>query len=338
MIRVLTSRLVGLTGAVLCVGASAPRAGAQERFVVDGRVVSAATGVGVSGIDVVMVSHRLVITDAQGRFRISSVPRGPHTLIARGLGYATTEVPIYVTRDTTVLIQVGVEPVELDTLSVQAPKSRARIRGRVRDAKLGTWLMDADVSGTPDLEDATDPLGRFDLGKVPTLKPLTVRVTSFGFLPVSVTFEPVRDTTLEFALRPDPIAQRMIDHQKERIDARLEDRRYGPTPVLDRDELVSRYTNQGTILDVLKQRLGSREYSRIACIIVDESRFHRWRLKSLYMDQIERVEIFEMAMFAHPLAVRIYTRDFIKDMIRGQKKLMPRRSIIARFPLDRECR
>ncbi|MCG6954641.1 MAG: carboxypeptidase-like regulatory domain-containing protein [Gemmatimonadetes bacterium] len=325
-------------GAVLCVGASAARAGAQERFVVDGRVVSAATRVGVPGIDVVMVGHRLVITDAQGRFRISNVPPGSHTLIARGLGYATTEVPIYVTRDTTVLIQVGVAPIELDTLTVRAPKSRARIRGRVRDAKLDTWLMDADVRGTPDLEDDTDPLGRFDLGKVPTLKPLTVRVTSFGFLPVSVTFEPVRDTTLEFALRPDPIAQRMIDRQKERIDARLESRRYGPTPVLDRDELVSKYRNHGTILDVLKLRLGSRQFSRIACIIVDESRFNKWRLQALWMDQIERVEIFEMSTFAHPLAVRIYTRDFIKDMIRGQKKLVPRRYVIARSPFDKECR
>lgn len=338
MIRSRTSRLVGLTGAVLCMGASAARAGAQERFVVDGRVVSAATRVGVPGIDVVMVGHRLVITDAQGRFRISSVPPGPHTLIARGLGYATTEVLISVTRDTTVIIEVAVQPIELDTLSVQAPQSRARIRGRVRDAKLGTWLMDADVSGTPDLEDATDPLGRFDLGKVPTLKPLTVRVTSFGFLPVSVTFEPVRDTTLELTLRPDPIAQRMIDRQKERIDARLESRRYGPTPILDRDELVTKYTNQGTILDVLKQRLGSAQFRRIACIIVDESRFNRWRLQALWMDQIERVEIFEMAMFDHPLEVRIYTRDFIKDMIRGQKKLVPRRYVIARSPLDKDCR
>lgn len=326
-------RTLLLLAGLVALTASPGTGSAQTRHTLTGRVVERGTTAGLPGVPVALTGQASRLTDEEGRFRFEDLAPGRYILTVRGIGYTPAVVPVVVSGDTAVVVELDVAPVAMDTLRARA--GEVRVRGRVRDPVLDDWLIDAEVFGTPDREDVTDGVGRFDLGDVPAGVPLTVMVRSFGYLPVTVTFEPSRDTTLVFELERDPVAQRMIAVQMERVDRRSEGLRYEPLPVLDRDDLMRRHS--GLILDVLKLRLGTYMYRRIACIVLDENLVFRWRLATLHVDRIQRVEVTDfLTLGARALMVRIYTRDFVRKMVEGRGELVERRYIVKK--VNRECR
>ena len=280
-----------------------------------------------------MSSRTPVLTGQDGRFSFSQVQPGRYSLAVQAIGFAPEDLTIVVAADTTVLVALDPAPLQLDTLAVRTRD--VTVRGEVREAESDVWLMGAEVFATPDLTTKTDPIGRFKLSRVPSGIPLTVRVQSFGYLPLAVTIVPQRDTTLQVVLSYDPVVQRMIAQQLERIDDRSEGRRYAPLPVLDRDELLKDLNNPlGTML---QRRLGQRMHGRIACTIIDENPIMAsWRFESLLPDEVQRIEITVLPGPTRPLMVRIYTREFIQDMVRGKGELV--RKDLALGRMGAQCR
>lgn len=322
-----------LPAALIALACLARAGAAQVRFNVDGRVVVRGTVTGLAGVSVALSARLHELTDSGGSFSFPEVAPGRYTLTVRSIGYAPVDMPLEVSGDTTVVVELDVAPVPIDTLRARAEE--VRVRGRVRDPLLDRWLIDADVFAAPDLEDVTDGVGRFDLGDVPAGVPLTIRVESFGYLPATVTFEPTRDTTLAFEMDRDPVAQRMIGQQLEHIDDRLEDRRYEPLPVLDRDELMQRHS--GLILDVLRLRLGTYWMRRVACIVLDESPIFQRRIATLHVDRIQRIEVIRLIGYGQVqrLGVRIYTRHFVERMVEGRAELVERHWTLKK--INKEC-
>jgi hypothetical protein len=319
-----------LVCAVLLLNASRPAL--AQQFTVQGQIVEEGrTETPVAGATVTLADRTGVLSDAAGRFRINNVPAGRYVLSVRALGYAPAELTLIVSRDTTVRVALQVSPVEVDPLQVQA--RQVRLRGVVRDRVSGLWLIDAEVTAG-DHKDRADPLGRFNLGQFPSGVPVRLQVRSFGYLPVALTMTPERDTSVVVELESDPLMQRMITVQRERIDARSEGRRYGILPVLERAELIKNL--DFSIAEIIQRRLGPVMSKRIACMIVDEKPFD-WRADVLLPDRVERVEFIQYpATMRRTLMVRIYTRNFVRDLIAGHSELLEKERAITRLPT--QCR
>jgi hypothetical protein len=252
------------------------------------------------------------------------------------MGHAPLSASIVLNGDTTVVLEIDVAPIALDTLAVQARQNR--VRGVVRDKAADVWLIDAEVLATPDFQARTDQIGRFDLGKVPSGVPVTITVRSFGFLPQTVTLFPSEDTTLVFEMDEDPVVQAMIARQMKRLDERLADKRYTPLPTLERGDLLKNLNRSGTLFDVLYYKLGGAIWMRVACAIIDENQIIAdWKFGSLYPDLVHRVEILEIPGPRRRLALRIYTRAFVESMVNGRVGELVDRELALRPVLGR-CR
>ena len=123
---------------------------------VEGRVASAATGEGLTGVNVGLEGTPLgAATDADGLFLISDVPPGTHTLVASSVGYETARQPVEVQAGEAVRVDVRLEarPIELDPVLVTGEKLQ---RG-LEETFSGISVLDQDQlsnAGLADLEDA----------------------------------------------------------------------------------------------------------------------------------------------------------------------------------------
>jgi hypothetical protein len=84
---------------------------------------------------------------------------------------------------------------------------------------------------------------------------------------------------------------------------------------------------------------------RIRCTIVDENPIlGGWRYQTLLPDEVQRVEITEYTppmragrmTVPRGLMVRVYTRAFVQDMVRGKAQLI--RKEVAMTPMAGLCR
>jgi hypothetical protein len=306
---------------------------AQETHTVTGRVVNRSDNSALPGISVTTGDGRTALTDDNGRFRIREIPSGRLILQATGLGYLPADTALVILNDTTVTI--AMEPAPIGLAPLTGDVRFVTIRGDVVEEKNRAMVVDAEVTATADRKTTTNVAGRFKLARVPTGAPFQIRVGSFGYLPETLTFEPQRDTTFEIVLREDPVAQAIIREQLKKIDTRSEDRRYKVLPVLDRDALLAERDN-GLIMDIIHFRLGSIAAKRIQCIVVDDDPAHLWRQNHLLADEVQRVEIVRYGLTKEGLMVRIYTREYIRDLAGGAEELVPRE--VAMFPGTRRTR
>jgi hypothetical protein len=158
--------------------------------------------------------------------------------------------------------------------------------------------------------------------------PLTIQVRELGYLPITVTVEPVGDTVLKFDLQVDSLAVRFIAEQKHRLAVRSEGRRHAATPVIDRSELV-RNVNR-SVSDVLRQLL-RRRAGRISCVVIDErvAPLGSLLMETMLPDRLEHIEVLQFGFQRTSIMLRLYTRDFMQQMIGGAVALDSRQDLIA---------
>lgn len=320
-----------VAGGLWILGAAAGPVAGQQVFTVRGQVVDQEDGVALGGM-VVTIRDRTAVTDPGGHFRFAAVAPGEHILRVDGIGYFPLEQILTVSSDTTVLIELRVSPVPLPP--VVGVARWVRVDGRVREAANGIMMHDVRVFATPDIETRTSRAGRFRLRAVPAGVPLTIRAATFGFLPIVVTLEPQRDTTLEFAMVPDPVVQAMIAAQMERIDERADGHRYSPLPVLERDDLLA-YRNW-LVPEIIDWELGPGMSRRVACVVLDEESVEdsfilRERYRTLTPLEVHRVEVTDYPGMARALMLRVYTRDFVQRMVNDQVDLVPAELAMRRW-------
>ncbi len=180
--------------------------------------------------------------------------------------------------------------------------------------------MDAQIRTDQGHEEWTKWHGRFDLDDVYGDIPIRLGIRAFGYLPLDTTFVPDDDERYEFELVPDPLAERMIEVQAQRLEERAGDLLYENRPPLMRDDMA-RYTGSGTLRTMLEMKYPSiLRRVGVGCFIFDEqpirTRDERiWALEHTLPEELERVEILEFPGPARRFMLRVYSRAFFQELI-----------------------
>jgi hypothetical protein len=306
--------LLLLAAGVLPLAAPRTLAGQVGEVVLQGRVIDRGSGAGIVGAGLDLLGIAQSITGENGAFRFARVPSGRHTLEVEMLGYETRRVDLLLLNDTSLIIELDVAPVRLDTLTIR-PRFIS-VRGRVTERATRRGLIDAEVLATPDRRTQTNAAGGYRVRRVPAGPPVSVLVRSLGFMPANADFVADRDTTIDFALDPDPVAQRMIGAQVARLVTRANAVPY-MRMALSREELVRQ--SNWAVSDLLKSRLGPW-MSRIQCVVIDDvlKPFGLQELETWLPDQLERLEIINRGVM-----IRAYSRDYVGRRMQSRTPLAP---------------
>ena len=334
--RVRRSRVNAILKSVCLLAFCAVGAAAQE-VTVGGRVIDSGDAI-VIGVSVQLSGHGIRLTGPDGGFTFDRVTPGRHQLTVRGLGYAPLDTTILVSRDTSIVLSLERSPVQLDTIIVEGRD--VEVGGEVRDPVLDRGVVGAEVYATPDRHTVTGPHGRFDLGDVPANVPLWIRVEELGFLPMVTSVAPDQDTILHFQLVPDPVAVKIIERQKARIDERAADLRYEGTSVIDRPQLSQ--VRNASLKEYMKRQLGTRWYRRVDCWVLDERAGAGTieNVRTLSPEELEYINVLRYGPRRDELMVRVYTRNFILSMIGRPDALIPTQDLknLSRRTRRRACK
>jgi hypothetical protein len=123
------------------------------------------------------------------------------------------------------------------------------------------------------------------------------------------------DSTLIVHLEVDPVVQRMIQEQVDRVEARAHPFLTAVMPPMDREYLLR--NRNGTAFDLIRHRYG-HFVRRIRCILIDDRQRYNGpaELAHFLPEELERIEVLERGRM-----LRIYTRDYIRDRLGERGKL-----------------
>ena len=288
----------------------------QTESVVTGRVAERGAELGIVGAIVELVGHGATLTDVAGGFRFDGVTRGPHTLRVNAFGYVDHEELVTVDADVSLNVLLDADPLPLDSLVVAL--TRVDVEGRVRDHVLGVPLYNADILVNRAPVTRTSPRGRFSLDEVWEDLPQLVSVRVFGYLPVDTVVSPREDDRYEFRLVRDPLVDRMLEAQIELLEERPTGEPAIGMPPIGRELLL----RSGSLpLSEVLRRHHSRRVGRVRCVVIDEELVPPFLdgavLSSTLPGDVERMEfLFGGAM------LRIYTRDFMRNLLAGAAELV----------------
>jgi hypothetical protein len=282
---------------------------AQDVFVLAGRVIEQADGSPVAAATVELPGRTPVLTNASGDFRFTGVPFGRYTLTVEALGYRSEVVELILRADTSITVELEIQPVTLD--SVEARVRYVTFRGNVVEASTQKPVFDADVYLGLDDRTTTNSSGGFRFRRVPAQAPTTLEVRALGFMPEQRVIEAADDTTLVFGLEPDNIARRMIENQLARLEDRMQTVPYS-TMLLTRED-IERYPNWSG-RELVESRVPIR---RVVCLVVDETVRGIEPLSSYMPEEIARIEILRNRMSSLDVTVRLYTRRYLQRMVSG---------------------
>ena len=183
-------------------------AAVAERFVKSGRVGDAETGGALSEaiVEVPDLGIR-VISDADGRIELGTLPAGRHSLRAERVGYGVVEGELDVPGNADFLIL-------LNRAEVDDPLAPGRINGRIMDEGGNRGLADVDITllGQTQVRTLSNRQGRFNLRDLqPGLAEL--RFTRLGYAPRTATLivQPGSTVDLSATMFTQPIELEAIE-------------------------------------------------------------------------------------------------------------------------------
>lgn len=188
------------------------------------------------------MGHGPGLTSPAGKFRFEALTPGAYTVRVAAAGYAEREVAIDVEDAESLLVMLQPAPFQFDTLAVDL--RTLEIRGLVRDRASGTRLARTEIVTSLVRGTATDLFGQFRIEGVPAMEPLVMGVRAFGYLPVDSLVrngdEREGELTGEivFEVEPDPVVDRMIEIEVERLEERARPHRSALMRTMDRSKLL----------------------------------------------------------------------------------------------------
>ncbi len=292
-----------------------PRSGSAQAFVVDGRVVERG-GAGIANATVALGGHGFRLTSADGAFRFEGVDARQYVLRVEAFGYQTETRELDVDGDVSLLLELEISPLPLDSVVVES--RTVELEGRVWDPVHDVPVAEAEV-----VTDQVDPArtswgGAFKL-RVAEGLPVRIGIRAFRYLPLDTLLVPAEGSRHRFALMADPLTERMIEVEIARLDDRAGGRRAMGMGPFNQEEL--RRWSGATLLEFLKTRFPFRG-RRVQCIVLDERNVGHTMigptLQTVLIGDVERIEfLFRGAM------LRVYTREFMKRMLGGGIELRP---------------
>ncbi len=300
-----------LTAATMPISATA-----QTDATIRGRVITL-SGSDVEGARVDLEGHGVTETSAAGSFRFERVALGEYSLRVTAIGYAPALLSFAVRGDTTVTVRLTPVGYRLDSVVVTA--RRIDVQGLVQDPARDLAVRDADVFTNQVPPIRTNGQGRFRLKDVWEGSPLAVSIAAFGYLPMDTILLPADGDRYVFDLAPDPVIERMIAHQIERINQRSRGRLSVLMRPLDREALLR--SGGGSLREILKARY-SIHLRRLGCIVVDDQPLPPF-ISGAMLDAMNPVDIERVEVLFRGAMLRIYTRNFIRRMISRPVQLPP---------------
>lgn len=320
----------------------------QELMRLDGRLVESGTTFGLASGWVQVQGGTRVAAGVDGGFRVDGLAPGSYVLTAGAYGYGTRRIELSLRADTTLLIELEPAPVPLDSLRVEG--QTVRLRGEVLEGGTERRLMDVEVDVEGQEPIWTDAAGRFGMD-IAAGPPVRVTVRHFGYLPVRTVISTFTDTMMMVELESDRAVQRMIEVQVRRLEQRARPLVSTTMPAIDRGFIRSR--GHATAMDLVVERYGP-QLSKIECLVIDEEQQVTFRdvaragggrsigwggrgdpgpvlepLTHMLAPEIERMEVLEFGHLPKRWMLRVYTRDFIREMVArtGRVKLTAPRII-----------
>jgi len=193
-----------------------------------------------------------VLTDERGEFEIRGVAPGRYPLTVEALGYGTARTTILVTGDVDGRVELDPAPIALDTVGVTP--ARFDLRGLIREGATGLAAPYVTVRVAGSGETTTTDAGGFRMAGLPRGRHL-VTIEGFGWLPQSREIELDSDTTVRFDLEADPITDRMIATQVERMSERVRSAGFAIREI-DRSAIVT--SRAATPVDVALASISGR--------------------------------------------------------------------------------
>lgn len=283
-----------------------------------GRVVERTHSTWIGGASVYLSGRPVFITHADGNFRFSGVAPGTHTLTVEAMGYRTRQWSILVRADTTLVVEMEVDPIRLDSLLVEA--GRITLKGRVVDGVTGRKIPEARVRAGPLHETFTSSGGSFRIKDLPRGYLTPVEVDAYRYLPARIALITERDTTLTIELEPDSLGIRLFAVKTEELERRTVT---VPLSVVSINRTFLERMPSRSVYDVIKWRIGRSTFSS-QCLFIDEvKQFDTDVLDSYSGGEIERIEVFQRGRM-----IRIYTQAFIAGNL-GRSKAFPKIVFVA---------
>jgi hypothetical protein len=289
---------------------------AQTGSLVEGRVLDASAGTVVRNAIVDLADRGSTLTDVGGYFRFEDVPAGAYTLRVDAFGFAVETRALDVVADTTLVVSVRYQALVLDTVVVES--RLIDISGRVFDPVRDMAVVDAEVFTNQVEGVITGPHGRFEVDGVRADVPLRVVVQALGYVTLDTVFVPDADRRYQLDLRSDPRVEALIEVQSLRLHDRDSPTGTAMLRPMGRERALA-YAGNHTVATMLEWEYG-RRIGRVACTLVNEVQWvfdwQPYTLNQILPEDIQRIEfLFEGKM------MRIYTREFMREMISRQVEL-----------------
>jgi hypothetical protein len=309
-------------------------------FVVSGRVTERGGDRPVPDAVVQLGDDQRAVTDSAGRFEIRDVRPGRYPFTVEAFGYFTAQTVIQVFDDVEGSVQLDPQPVALDTIAVQ-PR-RLNLRGRVRAAESGRAIPYATIRVAGAATSSTDA-GTFRIKDLPA-GPHMVIIEGYGWMPTRSVIDLQIDSLHTFVVEPDPITERMVEAQIERINTRSANSGYSRVTISRSEILDSRTASP---VDVISSRAAVRirdcpdpaaaerqlnlPMSNISICVQVRGGITR---PFVYIDDrqvcgLEFLNVYSNALLQHIEVLRggrviyAYTSRFIEDLAADRVKLQP---------------
>ena len=290
-----------------------------------GLVVEFGSRTGLAGVTVELDGAARRVTGDNGQFVFTGIPHGRHRLSFRSIGYDPRDIDIELRNDTSVVVELQVAAVQLDTLVVK-PETFT-LRGKVRDPVRDINVVYAEIL-VPGLKPAyTNINGSFKVGKFPGGSPRRVEVRALGYLPEVLSLGLERDTTIDVVVHEDPLARRFVTEVVKKLEVRS---RAVHLSRVQFDEHNLRYSRGRSLAEFLKSRTFSL---RPACFFVDDAQVlgaDPELLESYFIEELHRLEVFGRGRM-----IRIYTAHYLQKNIASSKQLS--RIIYVETPAGPMC-
>jgi len=309
---------------MLAAGLALPAVGQTGTYSVTGRVTDGVQGGLIAQATVTLGDSARVLTNLNGEFVIRGVRPGRYPLTVEALGYEPARTTIVVNEDVTGTVELQPQPIRLDTLGVQP--ARFALRGRVLDQETGRSVSYVTIQVPGYGETSSNDAGGFRIGDLARGRyPLVVE--GFGWLPLRLDVELESDTTLIARVARDPITERIIDRQEERLAERV--RSIGSrVRAIAREEILE--SRAATPSDIVAGSVTGRIVTcpgslRLSCIDLGRGAVEPYvyiddRLTQCGLEVLRaypNASIHRIEVFRNASTIRAYTTWFIERMNAG---------------------
>ena len=303
-------RTLALLAAILLPGG--PGAAQDLTHSVSGRVVQKGETTGIPGATVGLSGRFTRLSGSGGEFEFTRVPEGAYTLTVEAMGYRAVNVSLVLRSDTTLLVEMEIDPIQIDSLMVKA--GTVTVRGTVLDGVTGRSIPEARIQTGIRSEVYSRWDGSFRLKELPRGFPVLVTVGAYRYLPHSQTLVAYQDTTLSVRLSPDSLAIRLFQRATGQLEIRARGVNLSQVQ-LSRDFIERRI--HFTLTDLIRVKTGGRVST--SCLFIDEVRQPFFDVLDTYpASEIERIEV-----FGRGIMIRVYTQDFVARNLTKVQDLPP---------------